>query len=424
MRILFIKTYIARGFAAVGSLFFVYVIAQLHGVEGVGVYTLAQSMLLGVAILSRYGMNSAIMKYSGRSDDLDESMVLFKWATKLVFGISILFATILYELRWYVENNTGIVGVSNVLVGVAVASPAFTLSYLIGGLLKGVGKPVQAVMLENGVVLFFSAFVLIFFSNLTPIDGLSNIGWSLATGSWVIFVIGGLFVNSLMSHSKSKINQSSVPRHEFLRSSNSFFIISMADFAQNVVIVYVAAIMLSEFDLGLLKAAERGALLIAFVLVVINAVFPPKFARLYFESNVTSLKRVVKNSAIAGGVFAFPIFAVCVLFPSAVLSVFGKDFQLASDMLVLFSIAQFFNVVTGSVALLLNMTGNEALVRNVLISCNIVSLVGFYILTKYFGAIGGVFSMSIVLVCQNAILMHYVAKRLNIRVWGNESSVA
>ena len=58
-----IRTFIAKGIAAVGGVLLFVVLGRLYGAEGVGVFALAQSIYLGAGILARYGMDNAM---SGR----------------------------------------------------------------------------------------------------------------------------------------------------------------------------------------------------------------------------------------------------------------------------------------------------------------------------------------------------------------------
>ena len=55
-----IRTFVARGIAALGALALLVAAGRLYGPEGAGVLALAQSLLLGAGILARAGMLSLI----------------------------------------------------------------------------------------------------------------------------------------------------------------------------------------------------------------------------------------------------------------------------------------------------------------------------------------------------------------------------
>ena len=61
-----VRTFMARAVSAFGALGLVVVVGPLYGPKGVGVYALAQSILLGSGILARRGMDNALMRFVGR----------------------------------------------------------------------------------------------------------------------------------------------------------------------------------------------------------------------------------------------------------------------------------------------------------------------------------------------------------------------
>ena len=56
----------ARLLAAVGNFSFFVAIGKLFGADGIGVFTIAQSVLIGSSILSRQGMDNTLMCYVGK----------------------------------------------------------------------------------------------------------------------------------------------------------------------------------------------------------------------------------------------------------------------------------------------------------------------------------------------------------------------
>ena len=77
----------------------------------------------------------------------------------------------------------------------------------------------------------------------------------------------------------------------------------------------VAGFYLNDVELGLSKVAERTALLINFVLIVINAVLPPIFASLYRDGRNCRIVELVKERSSARLVFNLS-FVICVPFLS------------------------------------------------------------------------------------------------------------
>jgi hypothetical protein len=61
---------------------------------------------------------------------------------------------------------------------------------------------------------------------------------------------------------------------------------------------------------------------------------------------------------------SLPIFLTFVLFSHWIMGLFGPAFAESSEALVILAVGQLANISTGSVVVLLTMSGNERLVRN------------------------------------------------------------
>lgn len=62
-----VRTFTARGITSLGGAALLVVLGRLYGTEGVGIFALAQSLLMAAALFSRYGMDNALMRFVGRN---------------------------------------------------------------------------------------------------------------------------------------------------------------------------------------------------------------------------------------------------------------------------------------------------------------------------------------------------------------------
>lgn len=413
-----LRTFIARGVAALGSLILILVIGRLYGAAGVGVYALGQSIILGSGIIARYGTNNAIMRFVGQDHYSPNVMVYLYWGCKKAILLSIAAAIIIFFSRYYLESFFDAEGLAGVLVGIAVATPAFTLGFLFSGFFKGIRKPATACLLENGSVALVTGGLVLLLSFLPGAEGLKSIGWAYALASWLILIQGGWQIKSWWCGQKFHEVEASmekiITRQQFSRSSQAFFVMGLAGFMQRVVGVAIAGWLLSSEELGLFKVSQEIALIIAFVLIVINAVYPPRFASLYHQKKIDMLARLARQGVIIGVVFAAPPLLICLLFPEWVLGFLGDEFLPASPLLRLIALAQLINVASGSVDFLLNMTGYEALMRNISLICNVIGLLLFFILIPAFGPMGAAMALAFVLIVQNVVALYFVWRKLGI----------
>ncbi|MDR5865936.1 lipopolysaccharide biosynthesis protein [Halomonas koreensis] len=412
------RTFLARGIAALGSLALVVVLGRLYGAAGVGVYALAHSLLMGAAILARFGMDNALMRYVGESPDSSHVMRYLYWACRRALVLSIVLALAIFFGRGVLVRTFGTVGLAEVLVGIAVATPAFTLGFLFSGFFKGIRKPATACLLENGSVALLAGGLVMVLHQYTQETRLAVIGWAYAGAAWLVLGQGiwqlWRWWRRQSWSARDENSPPSVGRHQFDASSRAFFVMSLARFMQAVLSIMVAGWLLSEAGLGLFKTSQQTGVLIGFILIVINAIFPPRFASLYREGNISALGRLARQGALLGIAIAAPLLLVCLLVPGWVLGLFGSEFPQAAPLLRIIALAQLVNVATGSVGFLLNMTGHETLMRNIALICNAIGLSMFFVLIPLFGPLGAAMALAFVLVVQNLVALYFVWRKLGI----------
>lgn len=413
MVIALFRTFVARGVAALGSLLLVVVLGRLYGPEGVGAFALAQSVILGAATLARFGMNDALMRFVGQHPLSRHALTYLAWASKKTGWLCLAAALVIFFGRHMFERLFGSQALSEVLIGIAIATPAFTFSFLLSGFMKGIRKPATACLLGNGSISLVAAAAVLVFYWLEPAAGVAAIGWAYAVAAWLV-VLQGVWQLVAWKRKQSWEHGELVPRQAFNRSSQAFFVGSLATFMQTVVSIWIAGFLLSSSDLGLFKSAQQTAVLISFILMVINAIFPPRFAKLNYDGNYRGLARLARQSALLGTLLASPLLFLCLAVPQWLLGLIGEEFIQAAPLLRILAIAQLVNVATGSVGFLLTMTGHEALMRNIALSANAISLGLFVILIPLFDELGAALALASALVLQNFIALLFVWRRLGI----------
>lgn len=408
------RTFIARGIAALGGLLLAVVLGRLYGPAGVGVFALAQSLYMGAGILARYGMNNALMRYVGQDFQAGAITTYLRWALHKAGLLSLVAAVVIFLLRSHLGEWFEAETLPGVLVGISFAIPAFTLAFVLGGFMKGIRKPATACLLENGSISLVACALVLGLNELWPLVGIANAGWAFALAAWLVLVQGAWQAWRWLRSQNLHETGDSVTQQEFATSSKAFFVLSLAQLMQQVVSVLIAGWLLSNADLGLFKAAERTALLINFILLVINAVLPPRFAALYRQENMAGLNTLARKGVLIGIWLAAPMLLLCLLVPQWVLGLFGPEFIQAENLLRIIALAQLINVATGSVGFLLNMTGHEKLMRNIALSCNALGLSMFFILIPPLGALGAALALALVLVLQNLTALLFVWRKLGI----------
>lgn len=413
-----IRTFIAKGVSAFGSLGLVVVMGQLYGPSGVGVYALAQGLLLGAGILARRGMDNALIRFVGRDYQSPQVRDYLYLAARRSLVVSLPLGVAVCLMRGHIEAFFAMPGLANVLLGIGLAIPFYTWSLILAGFFKGVRKPATAGLQENGAISLVAAGLLLLSGSYFPAEEqeIGHIGWVYLIAAAVIAAKGQVVIWRWLARSGAAYWQVIEPeaQHDFRAASRSFFIIGIAVFIQSVLSILIAGKLLSAGELGLFKSAQQIAISVAFVLMVINAIFPPRFASLFHEGKMEALGHTVRKAALLGLVLSSPFMLVCLLVPEWILGLLGDGFAPAANLLRILALAQLVNVATGSVGFLLNMTGYDRTMRSIALLCNSLGLLGFILLPQWLGALGAALALAFVLVAQNLVAMIMVWMKLGI----------
>lgn len=110
---------------------------------------------------------------------------------------------------------------------------------------------------------------------------------------------------------------------------------------------------------GLYNPVIRGVQLLAFVLTAVNNVLSPNVAGLYAENKLSEMQRVITQSSRIMLLVSLPMAAVLIFGSNWYLALFGEEFLPARWALIILCLGQLFSIASGSVGIILTMTGNE-----------------------------------------------------------------
>lgn len=410
-----IVSFIFRVLAALGAVVLGVVLGRVYGAEGVGLFAIFQSIVSGGGILARYGLNNALIKYVSPDIHSKNTILFLSRALLVSFTLSIVISAIVLLSRHYISVVFNISTEEDLVLMAALAIPAVTCAFVLSGFMKAIRKPASANMLENGAVSLIAAILILFSSQYGVLDARSAYV-SFTVAAWLVMAAGGGQVLLWIFRFRKELTCSHkrISFSEFGAIANTFFIMSLSRFMQQVVSVWVVGYCLSNNELGLFKTAERVTLVINITLMVINTVFPPRFATLYFNNEIKSLEKLAQSGAKIGFYIASPLLVVCLIYPEQILSIFGEEFREAANILRIIAIGQTIVVVTGSVEFLLSMTGNEKIMRNISIVCSCGGVFMMWILASLLGPLGAGVGLALLLSAQNIIAVIMVWKKLDI----------
>jgi len=196
----------------------------------------------------------------------------------------------------------------------------------------------------------------------------------------------------------------------------SFTLILICNTIMQWITPIVSNYYISSEEVALVSVCLRIGLVISFFFVSLNVVFAPSFSNLFTEKKLDELKLMVRSSTRLIVILSLPAIILLLCFPEFILSIFGREYMQASSVLRIICLGQLINVLTGSVAFLLTMTGNEKIFRNIILFNTFVMVVNLNFLGNSFGVIGIAYAVVFSVTIQNIIAVYFVKKKLDINI--------
>lgn len=144
----------------------------------------------------------------------------------------------------------------------------------------------------------------------------------------------------------------------------------------------------SEADVGVFNALVRISVFTNITFLAINSITMPRFAEAFASDNTISLMRHAKEASRLIILTSLPIFVGLAIFPKYILGVFGKEFPGNEISLYILLGGQLIVILSGLPAQILNMTGRQAILRNIAILSALVNVIACFILIPRYGIPG------------------------------------
>jgi len=166
----------------------------------------------------------------------------------------------------------------------------------------------------------------------------------------------------------------------------------------------------TEADVGVYNVALKLAMITGIVLGAVNSIVAPKLSETFNNNRLDEFRELIKQSTRIIFFCTLPILIILFLVPEFLLSFFGAEFIIAKTTLLILLVGQVGNAMSGSVGYILQMTGKEKTVQNILLITLIINiLLNFYFIPRY-GIEGAAFSSAFSLLFWNIVMIVFVKR--------------
>ncbi len=171
-------------------------------------------------------------------------------------------------------------------------------------------------------------------------------------------------------------------------------------------------------DVGIYNVCLKYSMVASLSLQAVNTISAPKFAEYYFKDDFNGLKANVQKTTKTIFWTTIPIVLIYFAFPKFLLSIFGNSFVSGWQAFIILTIGALVNVMTGSVGTLLQMTGKQKTMQNILLVTIFIEAILNITLIPVLGVTGAAIACTVCSCIQNFAMVYYVKKYFGFNTLG------
>jgi len=172
-------------------------------------------------------------------------------------------------------------------------------------------------------------------------------------------------------------------------------------------------VMGTPADVGIFNVCVKYAMVASLSLQAVNTISAPKFSEYFFKKDYQGLAQNVQKTTKMIFWTTIPIVVLYFVFPKFLLGIFGSSFTPGWIAFIILAFGALVNVMTGSVGTLLQMTGHQKVLQNILLVSIIIEVGLNVILIPLYGVTGAAIASTFCSCLKNLVMAYYVKKYFN-----------
>ena len=404
---------------AVGYVF-IYSMNRLYGASFIGNFTIINSIFIILSTVCTLGFDTLSVKLvSSHEDNYNYLNTLYKTIITYIIPVTLVLSSVIY---YFAENIALIFQNIDLYLPIRILSFSLLPLALIninGESFRGM-KNMLFYSLYNKVFIVSVVFVIFLFMQLfnVGIDDSINIFYYYLYAILFLAIISTLHLKFLYM---KQINENSDNNKVLEMQKNKLFSLS-----KNMLIISIIFILFQFIDilmLALLSTSEKVGIftiifkissVVSIILIGVNSISGPIISNLFSKNKSDELKIYIRNMVRISTILTLPIILFIIYYSENILYLFGSEFIVYKYGLTIMCISQFINVISGSVGLIMQMTGNEKIFKNIILISIISNVLLNWILIPRFQVLGAVYATSISLVIWNIIGVIFIRKKIKL----------
>ena len=396
-------------FLKIGSVVVVYLfqfmVAKIYGSEGNGLFSFCFAILNILMILSMLGLETYLIRFIADYAN-KQYWGAIQWIYQKALGLTVAMGLILGVLLYFtLPALMDSIGKSEYTKGLQITAIALipaAVTRLNSEALKGLKKVKLYSLLQNISIL---AFAMLGIAVLELIrNQQENILWGVLFGE-IVVMIWSFYLWRRQTYHKAADEVSPVSNKEMLKTALPLLMASAVFFFMNWTDRIMLGFMASQKDLGVYEVAFKISQLGNMVIFAINTIAAPKFSEFFGKGEMDQFKKMAQQTTGLIVLATLPVIVIILLFPEFLLNIFGAAFIEGKTSLYILAGRTFFTAATGSVVIILNMTGKQKASQFILLIAGILNIGLNYMLIPLYGMHGAAIATLISTILWNGAAM-------------------
>ena len=374
-------------------------LARWVGPEYLGIYSMANAIMLISEVLSKMGMETGVMRFVSRLDpekDNDKISEIIASAIKMCALFSLFFMIVLISCSSYIVSN--ILSEKSLMVSVLIVfaiSMPFNASTL-----------VAAAATQGYKKLKYKSIVTQFINPTILLVSMIICYWFFSAESALMFpmlitgIVGCIAMFQPLKYLSGIRRQQIIKtkfNYDLLKFSYPFMFVIILQTFMHWMDILMLGYFTNASTVGLYHPAARTAGLLQALLMSFISIYAPMISQFHSEKNILKMNQTYKMVSRWLLVFSIPISIMFILFPENILSLFGKEYISSSNVLIILTIATLLQAIFGAASPTLGMSG---FTRLILINTSIAFILNLglnYTLIPLYGINGAAYATLITL---------------------------
>lgn len=315
-----------------------------------GYFFLILSIITITSFILTFGREYKVLKEIAINRSQNALANDFIYISKEVFPLIFigLFLCLIFQ---YVSINIGSAKTIDFLRSAIYSIPALTGIIIISFAIQGQSR-ISLSILTSRILCPLFLIIVLYFNFFSDIEDILS---SYVFLAWICF-----FVSLVLFFFYEKEDYSKKPSdHLKDRKTKQKIYLFLIGVCQQI-FIWQGTILTSIFfqydDISVIVITQRTALIISFVLITINAVNAPKFARLYAQDDIAGIKDLALSSTILSISFGLITAFLMFIFSENIILLFGESYLDGIPKLKILIIGQIFLCCAGPVGVILLMS--------------------------------------------------------------------